>query len=361
VGCWCFNIATTSQLERTAPTPARKSAPDLPTRGRYDEKQNLRRGRQLDKILGPSSGFAPLPEQGPCTPQRNSESCDRSFGAGPSFRRLLCLSPRSAPTPRMTPVGSISDVEGAAEIVSSGRGRRRRRAHERRAQDGADGHLQVTFRDDTVLTLGEDERVVIDRYVFDPDQGVGDVLLTTTQGAFRFATGRLKDLSSKDITVATPVAEIGIRGTEFWGGPVDGEYSVLLLAGEIDVKNQAGTVRLNRPGLATVIRSRLQAPLRPSGLVGRQDRTRAYAHRDAQRAETARARTPELQSPRSSRRQGQAPGSAQAKTPGRTQTGRTQTGRAQTERPKTQDRPGRFTTASAQTSVAAPLVTPFYE
>ena len=252
-------------------------------------------------------------------------------------------------------VGSISDVEGAAEIVSSGQSAGAADGAAVHMNDelktGADGHLQVTFRDDTVLTLGEDARVVIDRYVFDPDQGVGDVLLTTTQGAFRFATGRLKDLSSKDITVATPVAEIGIRGTEFWGGPVDGEYSVLLLAGEIDVKNQAGTVRLNRPGLATVIRS---AP--PERLVGRQDRTRADAHRDAQRAETARARTPELQSPRSLRRQGQAPGSAQAKTPGRTQTGR-----AQTERPKTQDRPGRFTTASAQTSVAAPLVTPFHE
>ena len=71
-------------------------------------------------------------------------------------------------------------------------------------------------------------------------------------------------MKEKNITVSTPVAEIGIRGTEFWGGPVDGEYSVLLLAGEINVKNQAGTVMLNTPGLATVIRSRLQAPLRPS-------------------------------------------------------------------------------------------------
>jgi FecR protein len=188
-------------------------------------------------------------------------------------------------------VGSISDVEGAAEIVSSGQSAGAADGAAVHMNDelktGADGHLQVTFRDDTVLTLGEDARVVIDRYVFDPDQGVGDVLLTTTQGAFRFATGRLKDLSSKDITVATPVAET------CHGDP------------------------LAAPGAAP-----------PERLVGRQDRTRADAHRDAQRAETARARTPELQSPRSSRRQGQAPGSAQAKTPGRTQTGRTQTGRA---------------------------------
>lgn len=165
-------------------------------------------------------------------------------------------------------MGAISDVEGTAEIVSGGASAGAAKGAPVHMNDalttGADGHLQVKFRDDTVLTLSEDARVVIDRYVYDPDQGVGDVLLTTTQGAFRFATGRMNKLSKKDITVATPVAQIGVRGTEFWGGPVDGEYSVLLLAGEVNVKNQAGTVRLNKPGLATVIRSGLVAPLAPS-------------------------------------------------------------------------------------------------
>ena len=70
-------------------------------------------------------------------------------------------------------MGSISDVEGAAEIVSRGEsagaadGAAVHMNDERKT--GADGHLQVTFRDDTVLTLGEDARVVIDRYVYDPD------------------------------------------------------------------------------------------------------------------------------------------------------------------------------------------------
>ena len=95
-------------------------------------------------------------------------------------------------------MGAISEVEGEAEIVSSGQSTGAVDGATVHLNDelktGADGHLQVTFRDDTVLTLGEDARVVIDRYVFDPDQGLGDVLLTTTQGAFRFATGRLKEL-----------------------------------------------------------------------------------------------------------------------------------------------------------------------
>ena len=45
---------------------------------------------------------------------------------------------------------------------------------------------------------------------------------------------------------------------------MDGEYSVLLLAGEVNVRNQAGTVVLNKPGFATMIRSRLVAPVLPS-------------------------------------------------------------------------------------------------
>jgi FecR protein len=164
-------------------------------------------------------------------------------------------------------VGSISDVKGKAELVSSGQNAAAAKGATVHLNDelktGADGYLQVTFRDDTVLTLAENARVVIDRYVFDPDQGVGDVLLTTTQGAFRFATGRLKELSKKDIQVSTPVADVGVRGTEFWGGLVDGQYSLVLLDGEINVRNQAGVVTLNKPGLATVIRSRAVAPLRP--------------------------------------------------------------------------------------------------
>jgi hypothetical protein len=164
-------------------------------------------------------------------------------------------------------VGSISDVKGTATLASSGKAAAAAKGSAVHLNDslttGADGYLQVTFRDDTVLTLAEDAHVIIDRYVYDPDQGVGDVLLTTTQGAFRFATGKIKELSKKNVQVSTPVAEVGIRGTEFWGGPVDGQYSVVLLDGEISVKNRAGTVTLNQPGLATVIRSRSVAPLRP--------------------------------------------------------------------------------------------------
>jgi hypothetical protein len=129
---------------------------------------------------------------------------------------------------------------------------------------GANGRLQVTFRDNTVLTLGENASVLIDRYVFDPEKGIGEAVLQATKGAFRFATGRMKELSDKKIAISTPVADIGVRGTEFWGGPLDAKYGVLLLDGEVSVSNQAGSVTLSTPGQGTDIPSPLDPPGAPS-------------------------------------------------------------------------------------------------
>ena len=95
---------------------------------------------------------------------------------------------------------------------------------------GAKAHLQVTFRDKTNLTLGENASVVIDRYVFDPDAGIGEATLNATKGAFRFATGRLSEMTKKDISVSTPFAALAVRGTDFWGGPIKGQSGVLLVS-----------------------------------------------------------------------------------------------------------------------------------
>ena len=121
------------------------------------------------------------------------------------------------------------------------------------------GRLRVTFRDGTVLTLGEKANVVIDRYVYDPDKDTGETVLQAASGAFLFASGRIKGLGQHRIVISTPVADIGVRGTTFWGGPLD-QYGVLVLEGEISVSNQAGSVVLSGTGRGTDIPSPLDPP-----------------------------------------------------------------------------------------------------
>jgi hypothetical protein len=163
--------------------------------------------------------------------------------------------------------GLVNKVENEAQIISASGATTATVGTPVHMKDelrtGANGRLQVTFRDNTVLTLGEHASVVIDRYVYDPDHGIGETVLQATKGAFRFATGRIKELKDHKIAVSTPVAYIGVRGTEFWGGPLD-KYGVLLLQGKVTVSNQAGSVVLSNPGQGTDIPSPLDAPGGPS-------------------------------------------------------------------------------------------------
>jgi hypothetical protein len=162
------------------------------------------------------------------------------------------------------PVGFVDKVENEAKVVSGDTELAAIIGTPVHMKDvlrtGPEGRMQVSFSDDTVLTLGAEANVVVDSYVYDPERGVGTTILQATKGAFRFASGRIKDLKGSTIAVTTPVAEIGVRGTEFWGGPMDQKYGVLLLKGEVVVSNQAGNVTLSTPGQGTDIPSPLDAP-----------------------------------------------------------------------------------------------------
>src|SRR6476619_5569024 len=119
---------------------------------------------------------------------------------------------------------------------------------------GAKARLQVSFRDSTELTLGENARVVVDRFVFDPDAGTGQALIKTGVGAFRLATGKISEMQNKKISVSTPYATIGIRGTDLWWGPIDGHFGVLLLTqSKVEVRNDAGSVLIDHAGYGTDI------------------------------------------------------------------------------------------------------------
>ena len=128
-----------------------------------------------------------------------------------------------------------------------------------RLRTGPNARLEVTFNDNSSLTLGENANVVIDRYVFNPDKSSAQVVLEATHGAFRFAGGKIEQMRHKNIVVNTPNAALAVRGTHFWAGPIDGKYGVLLLSGKVGVSNRAGAVTLARPEWGTDIPLRRRA------------------------------------------------------------------------------------------------------
>jgi len=72
-----------------------------------------------------------------------------------------------------------------------------------------EGSAYIHFIDDTVLTVGANSEVVLDKFVFDGDKARSAVI-QITRGTLRFVTGS-SDHSAYQIK--TPIATIGVRGT----------------------------------------------------------------------------------------------------------------------------------------------------
>jgi hypothetical protein len=113
--------------------------------------------------------------------------------------------------------------------------------------------LEITFADHTRLTLGEKAKLTLDRYVFDAAAGTRTIRFGMV-GAFRFISGQVAKLASSDVSITTSVATLGIRGTEFWGGPIDNQaLGVFLIEGTVSVSNALGEQILSQPGQGTNI------------------------------------------------------------------------------------------------------------
>ncbi len=105
----------------------------------------------------------------------------------------------------------------------------------------------IRFQDDSRFSLGEEGRMELDTFVYDADAGTGSSLIDVAQGSFAFVSGMIAKTGDDAMSVQTPVATIGVRGTTVAGdvGP-DGQTEVTLLPdtdgtlGEIAVFNQAG-------------------------------------------------------------------------------------------------------------------------
>ncbi len=120
---------------------------------------------------------------------------------------------------------------------------------------GALARAELRLADETILVLGENAQVRLDEFIYDKD---GSATINLVTGALRFVSSA--NGHPGKLTIKTPVATIGIRGTDFWAGPIDGVYGVLLLTGKVEVSNSAGTVTLDTPRTGTLISGADVAP-----------------------------------------------------------------------------------------------------
>jgi hypothetical protein len=80
---------------------------------------------------------------------------------------------------------------------------------------GADGSVGVTFGDNSLLSIGPDSRLSIDRYAFDSTTHKGAFETSLNRGTLAAVSGKIAKQSPDAMKVRTPAAVLGVRGTEF--------------------------------------------------------------------------------------------------------------------------------------------------
>jgi len=130
------------------------------------------------------------------------------------------------------------------------------------------GRLAIEFLDSSIVKLTEHSKLIIDEYIFDPDPSKSKMALNMASGTARFISGAFGKIDKENITINTPTAKIGIRGTDFTT-TVDelGRSLVILLpdengdsSGEITVTTAAGVEILNEAFQATMVSAWEQPP-----------------------------------------------------------------------------------------------------
>src|SRR5436305_14963438 len=80
---------------------------------------------------------------------------------------------------------------------------------------GADGSVGITMNDDSLLSAGPNSTLSLDRFAFDSTTHQGRFDASLRKGSLSVISGRIAKQSADAMTVRTPNAILGVRGTEF--------------------------------------------------------------------------------------------------------------------------------------------------
>ena len=75
--------------------------------------------------------------------------------------------------------------------------------------------LELTFEDDTKVSITRQSKLVIDDFVYDANSGTGKLAMNVAMGTVRYASGAIARNSRENVRLRTPTATIAVRGTDF--------------------------------------------------------------------------------------------------------------------------------------------------
>lgn len=80
---------------------------------------------------------------------------------------------------------------------------------------GADGAAGITFTDNSLLSVGPNSVLAIEKYAFDTTTHAGQFDASLKKGTLAVISGKMVKQSPEAMRVRTPSSIMGVRGTEF--------------------------------------------------------------------------------------------------------------------------------------------------
>jgi hypothetical protein len=134
---------------------------------------------------------------------------------------LSLFQPCFADPPLPTPVGRVVWVKGSLKAVMPNKEERILQKmsvlylHDILVTD-AKSRGEIIFTDQSLITFYPNSKLAIDQYVYKPKSKTGShYLLNLIEGGFRTITGLIAKTNPTNYQVNTPVATIGVRGTDY--------------------------------------------------------------------------------------------------------------------------------------------------
>jgi len=140
-------------------------------------------------------------------------------------------------------VGHLTQVEGRVELLKGGN----LPAIPLKADDTVEpgdvirtkslSKAQITFIDNSILTLSQDARLAIEEFTYDPNQGKRHAVLEMFQGLALAVVNKIIKIEEPDFVIKTQTAIMGVRGTEFGIRIQPNSSSILNFTGRTQVGN----------------------------------------------------------------------------------------------------------------------------
>ncbi|MGH6737015.1 MAG: FecR family protein [Methyloceanibacter sp.] len=154
----------------------------------------------------------------------------RSVIATPAFAALLLVALSAGEAHAADRVGVAAAVTPQATSQPPGGDTRTLKigkavVYNERIDTSDTGVVQVLLLDGSTFTVGPKSSLVIDKFVYNPNTGTGELAASFGKGALRFVGGKLSK-GERGVTVKTPAGTLTVRGGIFQGLVQSGNQAV---------------------------------------------------------------------------------------------------------------------------------------